>query len=74
MTAPATLWQRNFDRYRKKALEHGYTEKEVDSVEQRVKWLYRHSDHLLAMPRQIDLIWASHNLLNIEREMDRLLY
>lgn len=71
MVAPAILWQRNFDRYRQKALEHGYTEEEVDSVEQRVKWLYRHG-RLSHMPLQLDLIWATHRLLDIEREMDSM--
>lgn len=70
--APAILWQRNFDMYRKKALEYGYTEEEVDSVEQRVKWLYRNSRHPMQLPRQLDLIWATHRLLNIEREMDSM--
>lgn len=72
MVAPAILWQRNFDRYRKKALEHGYTDEEIDSVEKRIKWLYRH-ERLSLLPRQLDLIWAAHQLLNVEREMKGLL-
>lgn len=71
MISPAIIWQRNFDMYRKAALEHGYTEEEIDSVERRVKWLCRHSRCFLQL-RQIDLIWATHRLLDIEREMDGL--
>lgn len=67
----AEIWQRNFDWYRKKALEHGYTDEEVDSVEERIKWLYRH-ERLSLLPRQINLIWAAHQLLNVEREMKGL--
>ena len=73
MAAPETRWQRNFDYYRQKALEHGYTDEEVDSVEQRVKWLYHHK-RPLQLPRQVELIWTSHQLLDIEREMDGLIY
>lgn len=69
---PKILWQRNFDCYRRKALEHGYTNEEIDSVEQRLKQLYRESRHPLRLPRQIDLLWAAHNLLDIEREMNKL--
>lgn len=71
MTSPATDWQRAFDYYRKKALESGYTNEEIDSVEQRLKALYRNHRHPLHLPRQINLLWASHNLLNIEREMNK---
>ena len=73
MEAPAIIFQRNFDMYREKALEHGYSKEEIDSVEQRIKWLYRHSRHPLRLPRQIDLLWAQHQLLNIEREMNNTL-
>ncbi len=68
---PSEYWQRNFDYYRRKALEHGYTKEEIDSVEQRLKQLYRESRHPLRLPRQIDLLWAAHNLLDIEREMNK---
>lgn len=71
MASPAIEWQKNFDYYRKKALESGYTNEEIDSVEQRLKQLYRNHRHPLRLPRQIDLLWASHNLLNIEREMNK---
>lgn len=73
MISSVILWQRNFDMYRRKALENGFTEEEVDSVEQRLKWLYRHG-RPLQMPRQLDLIWAAHRLLCIEREMNSLFY
>ena len=69
---PKILWQRNFDCYRRKALEHGYTNEEIDSVEQRLKQLYCESRHPLRLPRQIDLLWAATNLLDIEREMNKL--
>ena len=62
--------QRKLDHYRQKALEYGYTNEEVDSVERRLKWLYRHHRHPLDMPKQINLLWAAHYLLNIEREMN----
>ena len=67
--APAEIWQANFDKYRRKALEYGYTDEEVDSVDRRVKWLYRHSRRSLRL-RQVDLIWATHQLLDIERETE----
>ena len=73
MVSPAEMLQRKFDYYRKKALENGYTNEEIDSVEQRLKALYRNSRHPLYLPHQIDLIWAAHNLLNIEREMNDLI-
>ena len=57
--------------YRRKALENGYTEEEIDSVEQRVKWLYRHRG-LSHLPSQLDLLWATHRLLDVEREMDSM--
>lgn len=63
------IWQRNFDMYRQRALEHGYTGEEIGRAEQRVKWLYRNR-RLSDLPRQLALIWASHRLLEIERETD----
>ena len=72
--SPDMIWQMNFDKYRKKALEYGYTEEEADRVIERVKRLYRGSRHPLQLPPQLRLLWASHQLLDIEREMDGLLY
>ena len=63
--------QEKFDYCRKKALENGYTDEEIDSVEQRLKYLYRHS-RPLHLPRMIDLLWAAYRLLDIEREMNDL--
>ena len=71
MASHAIEWQKKFDYYRKKALESGYTNEEIDSVEQRLKQLYRNHRHPLRLPPLIDLLWASHNLLNIEREMNK---
>ena len=66
------FWQQNMDYYRRKAMEHGYTKEDVDSVEHRMKWLYNHR-RIEQLPKQIDLLWALHNLLNIEMEMETLL-
>lgn len=72
MKDPALYWQETFDMYRKKALENGYTNEEVDRVEERVKWLFRNR-YVSHLPRQLDLMWASHRLLCIEKEMEDLL-
>ena len=73
MTAPGIILQMNFDKYRRKALEHGYSEEDADRVIERVKRLYR-TRRPSQLPPQLRLLWASHRLMEIEREMDGLLY